>query len=83
VSNFKIDFVSRQDYESLVVEISYQGQRLCEIDRELGVDNMRIFFVDDVFVLPQPVKMMFSLSDFASILEKARVLLAEVSSDES
>lgn len=78
ISGFRINFVSRPDRESLIVEILYRSQRLCEIDRERGVDSMRIFFVDDVFVLPQHVEMMFSLSEFLTVVDRARALLKEV-----
>lgn len=52
MSNFRIDFVSRSNCENLIVEISYGGPRLCEIDRELVVGEMRICFVDDIFLMP-------------------------------
>ena len=77
MNNFTIDFVSRMDYEFLVVEICYRGQRLCQIDQELGASQLRIWFIDDALVLAQHVSMMFPLSEFTDVISVAKRSLIE------
>ncbi|KWC09218.1 hypothetical protein WL46_10575 [Burkholderia ubonensis] len=50
--------------EHLMAELSFEGQRLCVIDKEGGNDSMQIEFLVDLYILPDSVKMKFSLDDF-------------------
>lgn len=47
-----------------MAELSFEGQRLCVIDKEGGNDSMQIEFLVDLYILPDSVKMKFSLDDF-------------------
>lgn len=72
VSKFDIDFVSDMNHEHLMAEISFEGQRLCIIDKEFGNDDMQIEFLVDLYVLPESVKMKFNLDDFMGAINSAR-----------
>ena len=72
VSKFDIDFVSDMDHEHLMAEISFEGQRLCIIDKEYGNDDMNIEFLVDLYVLPESVKMKFNLDDFIGAVNFSR-----------
>ncbi|WP_232447221.1 hypothetical protein [Burkholderia ubonensis] len=72
MSKFNIDFVGDMDYEHLMAEISFEGQRLCVIDKEGGSDGMQIEFLVDLYILPGSVKMKFSLDDFMGVVNSAR-----------
>ncbi|MBR8374433.1 hypothetical protein KDW20_01525 [Burkholderia cenocepacia] len=58
--------------EHLMAEISFNGQRLCVLDRERGVDEIEIEFLVDLYVLSDSVRMKFSLDKFIEIIEIAR-----------
>lgn len=75
MNNFKIDFVSDTKREHLAVEIYYQNQRLCQINKELGDDRMEIEFITDLYKLPQEVVMTFPLADFEAVILEAKVAL--------
>ncbi|AOJ62726.1 hypothetical protein WJ32_09825 [Burkholderia ubonensis] len=60
------------DREHLMAEISLEGQRLCVIDKEGGNDSMQIEFLVDLYILPDSVKMKFSLVDFMGAVGSAR-----------
>jgi hypothetical protein len=77
MTGFSIDFVSDIDHEHLMAEISFNGQRLCVLDKEGGNDQMGIEFLVDLYVLPESVKMKFSLSEFMETLETAKTDLAK------
>ncbi len=72
MTGLSIDFVSDMDHEYLTAEISFDGQRLCVLDREGGNERMEIEFLADLYVLPNNVRMKFSLSDFLKTIEIAR-----------
>lgn len=72
MTEFKIDFVSDMDHEHLMAEISFNGQRLCVLDKESGNEKMEIEFLVDLYVLPESVRMKFSLSEFMKTLEIAK-----------
>jgi len=70
MSIFQIDFVSDVDNDRLSVEISYGGQRLCQIyDRPHA--QREIEFFTDFLLLPQKVSFAFPLDEFRKILEEA------------
>ncbi|KVV08327.1 hypothetical protein WL16_24110 [Burkholderia ubonensis] len=58
--------------EHLMAELGFEGQRLCVIDREGGNDSMQIEFLVDLYILPDSVKMKFSLDDFMGAVNSAR-----------
>ncbi|KWK81317.1 hypothetical protein WM18_23765 [Burkholderia ubonensis] len=60
------------DREHLMAEISFDGQRLCVIDKGVGNDNMQIEFLVDLYILPDSVKMKFDLDDFMGVVGSAR-----------
>ena len=60
-TDFSIDFVSEMTHEHLLVEISYKKQRLCQISKENGNENMEIELLTGFYVLPQSVRMKFPL----------------------
>ena len=43
-SGFSVDFFSDSKYEYLTAEISFDGQIICQINRDKGVDKMEIEF---------------------------------------
>jgi hypothetical protein len=55
-----------------MAEISFNGQRLCVLDKEGGNDRIEIEFLADLYVLPESVKMKFSLAKFVETVETAR-----------
>ena len=72
MTGFSIDFVSDTDHEHLTAEVSFNGQRLCVLDKESGNDRMEIEFLADLYVLPESVRIKFSLAEFLKIIEIAR-----------
>jgi hypothetical protein len=77
MSEFSMDFVSTTESEHLMIEVCYLGQRLCRLDKELGNDSIRIEFLTDQYVLPEPVAMLFSLREFGQVLREAESALRE------
>jgi hypothetical protein len=55
-----------------MAEISFNGQRLCVLDKEGGNDEMEIEFLADLHVSPDSVRMKFSLAEFLKTIEIAR-----------
>lgn len=72
VTKFNIDFVGEMGREHLMAELSFEGQRLCVIDKEGGNDSMQIEFLVDLYILPDSIKMKFSLDDFVDALNSVR-----------
>lgn len=75
LNEFKIDFVSQTELEWLAVEILFRGQRLIQLTREKGIDNIEIEFLTDMYLLPQTVEMKFPIEDFISIINEAKQAL--------
>lgn len=73
MSGFRIDFVSDMDHEHLMAEISFNGQRLCVLDKENGNEEMELEFLVDLYILNDSVKMKFGLDDFIKTIEVARL----------
>lgn len=48
---FRIDFVSRVDSENLFIEIAFEDQMICRLDKERGSKNIDIEFYSDIFYL--------------------------------
>lgn len=72
MSGFSIDFVSDMSHEHLMAEISFNGRRLCILDKENGNDKIEVEFLVDLYVLADAVKMKFSLDEFVKVMELAR-----------
>jgi hypothetical protein len=70
-TEFSIDFITVDDYLYLAAEISFRGQRLCQIYRTES-DAIEIAFLDDKRVLASPVELKFLLSDFLETVESVR-----------
>ncbi|RQM43910.1 hypothetical protein EHZ19_31660 [Paraburkholderia bannensis] len=60
------------DHEHLMVEVSFNGQRLCVLDKEGGNDKIDIEFLADLYRLPESVRLKFSLAEFTKTIEIAR-----------
>ncbi len=71
-NRFEIIFVSDANKEFLIAEIQFNKQRLCQINREKGEEDMEIEFLDDIYVLAQKVNMKFSLAEFETTLKEAK-----------
>lgn len=69
---FEILFVSETEYDFLAAEILFSGQRLCQINKEKGNDEMEIEFIADTYMLQKDVLMKFSLAEFEKIIFKAK-----------
>ncbi|HDR9584502.1 TPA: hypothetical protein QDC22_002915 [Burkholderia stabilis] len=61
------------DHEHLMAEISFNGQRLCVLDKENGNEEMELEFLVDLYILNDSVKMKFGLDDFIKTIEVARL----------
>lgn len=72
MSDFSIIFVSETKRDHLLVEIHFKKQRLCQINKEKGCENLEIEFLSDIYILPKEVVMSFPLSDFEAILKEAK-----------
>ncbi len=68
---FELLFVSDSNYKSLVAEILFDNQRLCQINKENGEDNLEIEFLTDLFILEDEVRMNFPLKEFENVLHIA------------
>jgi hypothetical protein len=75
---FTIDFVSDPRYEILTAEISYKGQRVCQVNKERGDDHLEIEFISDFRVIDPPVQLRFELNDFLAVIEEVRTDLKRV-----
>ena len=72
MTGFSINFVSDMDHEQFMAEISFDDQRLCVLDNEGGNDEMEIEFLADFYVVPESVRLKFSLAEFLKTIEIAR-----------
>ncbi len=69
--SFEILFVSETRYEYLAAEILFDGQRLCQINKENGNEALEIEFLTDLYVVQKSSVMKFSLSEFQRVLDRA------------
>ncbi|ATD64840.1 hypothetical protein ACFPVS_13450 [Neisseria weixii] len=72
IEDFKLIFIDQYECESLMIQIEYQGQILCRIDKENGNDDMKIHFYPDFYVNNEDSNMKFSLNEFLKILDIAK-----------
>lgn len=75
MKEFTMLLVDETDYECLLVEIAFNGQRLCQVSREEGPDKLRIEFLKDLYVLPDEVRMEFALDDFLAVIQESAEIL--------
>lgn len=68
---FSIDFVSPASYENLAVEISFNGQLLCQISREREDGVLEVEFFHDYRMLDVEVPLKFSIHDFLLVFNQA------------
>lgn len=68
---FTIEFVSRNEYEQLAVEISYRGQLLCEINAERGPEELEVEFAKDYRLLGENIELRFPVVEFSKAFEGA------------
>jgi hypothetical protein len=78
---FQLMFVSDVRLEHLAVEIQFNGQRLCMVSRERGIDQMQVEFLTNVYVVDADVVMQFPLAEFEHAVSEARRLLAEAGNE--
>jgi hypothetical protein len=74
-SQFRIDFTTHEEFAHLAVEISFQGQRLCQMYRPKDTSAIEIEFIDDRLILESAVRLRFPLRDFLSVIQRARAQL--------
>ena len=68
---FHIDFVTHDEYEYLAAEVSFQGQRLCQLFRRKEDDTIDIEFIEDHLILNPPVRLRFPLNHFLEAVNDA------------
>lgn len=71
MTGFSIAFVSPPSFDSLAVEVSFQSQLLCRIDRERQDGALEVEFFHLARVLKDDVTMKFPLSEFLQVIERA------------
>ena len=54
--DFEIDVVSDVRFEELLVEVSYRGQRLFQLNREMGPNAVEIEFLSDLRIISEDRK---------------------------
>lgn len=80
MGSFSTDFVSPTNFDSLAVEISYDSQILCRIDRESADGALEIEFFHKARLLADDVNMKFPVLEFLRAVEEACVDLREIPS---
>lgn len=71
IKDFSFDFVSDTRFEELAVEVSFQGQRFFQLNREKGIENIEVEFLSDIRLLSEEVGMIFPLRIFEEVLREA------------
>ncbi len=71
-SKFSVDFFSDEQYKYLTAEILYNGQVLCQINRDNGIENMEVEFFHDQYILEEEFRMKFPINDFLSVIEDVK-----------
>lgn len=70
-SKFNVDYVSDSQYEKLTIEISFDGQILCQINQDKGKENLEIEFFHQYYLNKNDYIFKFLLKDFLSIVDEA------------
>ena len=68
---FAHTFITHDDYEYLAVEVSFDGQRVCQVFRSRD-DRLDIEILDEHFVLSEPVQLRFPLDAFLEAVHLAK-----------
>jgi len=76
-NGFEIILRDFSEYEHLVAQIEFEGQIICQINREMGVEFLEVKFFPDFYLGVKDKEMKFPLEIFISVLEKVKILLAE------
>jgi len=79
-SNFSVDYFSDSKYEWLTAEVSYDGQILCQINRDKGIDRMEIEFFHEQRILENQPELKFPISEFLSLVKEVQVELSNLAS---
>lgn len=75
--NFEIVFRDRFDCESLLAQILFKDIVICEINKEMGNENMEVeLFCNDPLYNDLNIK--FPLDDFLEVLRVAKAELVEL-----
>jgi hypothetical protein len=70
MKEFTFDFFSREDHDYLAIEISFRGQRVCQLMRDKVTDRITIEMVEDRRILDPPVRLSFSLQSFLAAIQE-------------
>lgn len=70
-SKFNVDYFSDSEYEDLTIEISFDGQILCQINQDKGKNNLEIEFFHQYYLEKKEHKFKFLLKDFMSVIDEA------------
>lgn len=70
-TNFRIDFITSDEFEFLAAEISFREQLLCRLYRS-NADVIKIEFMEERRILKADVRLMFPLDDFVETVRIAR-----------
>lgn len=71
-SKFSVDFFSDEKYEFMTAEISFDGQILCQISQDQGIEHMKVEFFHEQRVLESHPKMKFSIDEFFCLIESVK-----------
>lgn len=76
---FLIETCSDLNYEGMVVDITFDNQRIAMINYDKGIDNL------EIEILPsgdEPSECVFPLKDFLEILEKAKEIAIQCAKED-
>jgi hypothetical protein len=76
---FLIETCSDLNYEGMVVDITFDNQRIAMINYDKGIDNL------EIEILPsedEPSECVFPLKDFLEILEKAKEITIQCAKED-
>lgn len=71
MNSFTVDFVSPVSLERLAVEISFNGQLLCQVSNERDDGALEVEFFHERRLLGQEERMKFPVSDFLLVFNQA------------
>lgn len=71
MDSFSLDFVSPVSYRNLAVEVSFDGQLLCEVRNERDDGQLEVSFFHDQRVLQKDVQMIFDVQTFLAVFTQA------------
>lgn len=77
-NKFSVDFFSDSQYEYMTAEISYEGQILCQINKDKGNDHMEMEFFNDQRILEVQPKMKFSIDEFFTLVKSVQAELSDM-----